>query len=379
MGRPPLPLGTHGKIRTVRLAPGSFRARARYRDYDGITRPVARVGRTKTAAENTLKEALRDRGGLERDGEITPDTKVGAVAAIWLQDLDESDRATRTKAAYRDTWSRILAPAVESLRLRDMRVSRVERVIRTIKERNGPGSAQHARAVLSGVLGLAVRHDAMDSNPMRDLTPASRKRGRERVALDEESGRELRAFVLTSEPAEKHDLRDVLDVLSGVGCRIGELLALDWPDVDDTAGTIAIHGTVIRAAGVGLRVQPHTKSDAGMRTISPPSWVMELLRRRHATSFGNWVFPSTVGTLRDPDNTRKQLRGVVKGTQWEGLHPHAFRHLVATRLDAAGLSAREIADYLGHERPSMTQDVYMARKVRGTGAGSALDGFRPSQ
>ncbi|HZE01985.1 MAG TPA: tyrosine-type recombinase/integrase [Pseudonocardiaceae bacterium] len=38
----------------------------------------------------------------------------------------------------------------------------------------------------------------------------------------------------------------------------------------------------------------------------------------------------------------------------------AFRHLVATRLDQAGLSAREIADYLGHERISMTQDVYMS-------------------
>jgi integrase len=56
---------------------------------------------------------------------------------------------------------------------------------------------------------------------------------------------------------------------------------------------------------------------------------------------------ATRGTLRDPDNTRKRLREVVAGTEWEGLHPHAFRHLVVTRLDASGLSAREIADYLG--------------------------------
>jgi integrase-like protein len=53
---------------------------------------------------------------------------------------------------------------------------------------------------------------------------------------------------------------------------------------------------------------------------------------------------------------------VVVGSAWEGLHPHAFRHLVATRLDAAGLSAREIADYFGHERISMAQDVYVSRK-----------------
>jgi integrase len=114
-----------------------------------------------------------------------------------------------------------------------------------------------------------------------------------------------------------------------------------------------------------------------MRTITPPRSVITLLRRRHANPHSRWVFPSTRGTLRDPDNTRKQLREMVAGSAWEGLHPPAFRHLVATRLDAAGLSAREIADYLGHERISMTQDVYMSRRATGANAAAALDLFGP--
>jgi hypothetical protein len=73
----------------------------------------------------------------------------------------------------------------------------------------------------------------------------------------------------------------VVDALSGFGCRIGELLALDWQTVDDASGAIAIEGTVIRVPGKGLTVQPHTKSKAGMRTVVPPVWVIELLRRRH--------------------------------------------------------------------------------------------------
>ncbi|MHC8502229.1 tyrosine-type recombinase/integrase [Pseudonocardia artemisiae] len=91
------------------------------------------------------------------------------------------------------------------------------------------------------------------------------------------------------------------------------------------------------------------------------------------------MFPSTSSNLRDPDNTRKQLREVLADTEWKGLHPHAFRHLVATRLDAAGLSAREIADYLGHERVSMTQDVYMSRKANGANAAAALNAFGPPE
>lgn len=88
-----------------------------------------------------------------------------------------------------------------------------------------------------------------------------------------------------SADAERWDLVDTVDVLSGVGSRIGELLALDWEtSIDFDAGTIRFHGTVIRVTGEGLFVQDHTKSRAGMRTIRPPSWVMEILKRRYAVS-----------------------------------------------------------------------------------------------
>jgi integrase len=296
---------------------------------------------------------------------------------VWLRELDESDRAIRTKGTYRDVWLRHLEPAVGALRLLDARVSRVDAVIRQLRERSGPGTAKHAKVVLSGVLGLAVRHDALQANPVRDLTPARTKRTVRPLVLTERSWTGLRAHLASSPTAAEHDLHDLVEVLSGVGCRIGELLALDWPRVDGDVGTIAIEGTVIRVPGQGLIVQPHTKSDAGMRTVRPPAWVIDLLRKRHADSHGPWVFPSTRGMLRDPDNTRKRLREAVAGSPWQGLHPHVFRHLVATRLDAAGLSAREIADYLGHERVSMTQDVYMSRRATGANASVALDVFGP--
>lgn len=73
---------------------------------------------------------------------------------------------------------------------------------------------------------------------------------------------------------------------------------------------------MIRVPGEWLVVQPHTKSRASMWTIRPPAWV--------------------------PDT---------------------------------GLSAREIADHLGHEKVSVTQDVYMSGRVPGVAAAVALDGF----
>jgi integrase len=91
-----------------------------------------------------------------------------------------------------------------------------------------------------------------------------------------------------------------VDALSGLGCRIGELLALDWTKIDTEAGTLSIEGTVIRVPGKGLIVQPHTKSKAGMRTIHPPEWVLDLFRRRHADALGEWIFrrPGSLCAIR---------------------------------------------------------------------------------
>ncbi|MBT2594556.1 tyrosine-type recombinase/integrase [Arthrobacter sp. ISL-72] len=52
---------------------------------------------------------------------------------------------------------------------------------------------------------------------------------------------------------------------------------------------------------------------------------------------------------------------------------HTFRKTLATLLDGQGLSARIGADQLGHAQVSMTQDVYMGRKVIHTEVADVLD------
>jgi hypothetical protein len=81
MGRPPTPVGTYGRIGFTRLANGSVRASALYRDFDGIARPGTRYGPSKAAAERALKTARRDRTATAGQG--TPDTRIRDVAKLW--------------------------------------------------------------------------------------------------------------------------------------------------------------------------------------------------------------------------------------------------------------------------------------------------------
>ncbi|MGQ0482499.1 MAG: tyrosine-type recombinase/integrase [Pseudonocardia sp.] len=50
-----------------------------------------------------------------------------------------------------------------------------------------------------------------------------------------------------------------------------------------------------------------------------------------------------------------------------------FRKTAATEMDRAGLTARQIADQLGHAKVSMTQDRYLGRRSSGKNAAAALD------
>jgi integrase len=262
-----------------------------------------------------------------------------------------------------------------------MRFSRVDRIIRDLREHSGPGTATHAKVVLSGILGLAVRHDALDSNPMRELTPSRRGKNdrKTKVNLTEESLVGPRKHLRASDDAVKADLVDLIDVLSGLGCLIGELLALDWTKVDEKAGTLAIEGTVIRVPGKGLIVQPHTKPSAGMRTITIPAWVLEILVRRYESAAGEWVFPSTKGTLRDAGNTRTRLRAVLKGMSGKGLAPARVPPAGGHPARCQGPVRPRDRGPPGPRAVSMTQDVYMARRVTGALAADAMENLAPNQ
>jgi len=86
------------------------------------------------------------------------------------------------------------------------------------------------------------------------------------------------------------------------------------------------------------------------------------------------IFPSSTGTVREASNVRNRAWKpftVRAGYDWVTFR--TFRKTVATLLDEAGLTARQIADILGHARPSMTQDVYMGRGAVSRAGAQALD------
>lgn len=412
-GRPSMPVGTYGTIRCRRAGDG-WEARARFRDFDGVTRQVRAAARTKTAAETALKERLRDRQKPSA-GTVTPDTKLGVLADLWLAEPHPWSAGTRQTYGY--AVGANIKPALAAVKVSELTVPVIDRALTVVRDKHGQGSAKTAKVCLSGMCKLAVRHGALASNPVRDTIALPRSERRKATrALTVEQTKDLTGKIRTSERARLLDMPDLVDWMLYTGCRIGEACAArdelndDGEQVLDLdAGTWEIDATLKRLTSEGLVIQRRTKTAAGWRVIAlPPAAVALVRRRRGEIRLGppGILFPAPRRKdLRDPSNTPGDIREILDSIDCDHCHrtgyvhdkagkivygrnrqpvrcklgpyswvtSHTFRKTVATRLDEAGCTPREVADQLGHSRPSMTQDFYFGRHVVNARAAKILD------
>ena len=168
MGRPPLPLGTSGKILFATLPNGRVKARVKFRDYDGRVRLVSKVGPSRAAAERALKAELTSRQAPGGVGAITSATRIGTLADAWM----EADHgwSTGTQRTYRSVINKQVKPAFGQLCIREVTPGVVSRALSAIAKSSGPGAAKTARACLSGMFALAIQDGAAAVNPVRDST-----------------------------------------------------------------------------------------------------------------------------------------------------------------------------------------------------------------
>jgi integrase len=322
-----------------------------FRDFDGIRRPVTRWGAT-AEAEARLRAALADRAGPSV-GELTPASRVSEAAVVWLSEVEASVCAAGTKSRYRAAVRGHVVPALAGLCLGELRVTIIDRALAAIRDRHGPGAARTARCALSGIGAVAVRHRALRFNPVRDTAPISYPRRPVRALTVAETV-DLVAKLRADVRAVRLDLPDFVEFLLGTGMRIGEVAAVRDQVHDLTAGTVRVEATVVRVPGAGLRIEAHTKTPASRRTLALPGNVIAMVRDRAVggrEAPDGVVFPSPRRMLRDPSNTQADLRAVLDGVGYGWVTSNNFRKTVATRLDEVGLTAREIADQLGHGPP----------------------------
>lgn len=373
MGRERLTIGTFGEVGYLDAPNGRVVARTRYRDWDGRNRLVQATGDTRKQAERALKAKLAERSLFQpAETVLSPDSPFPDLVAYWLDDLELEGRVTkRTLQLYERDMRTLVMPAFASLTLREIGVARCDQFLKQLAKQSY-NRAKHARVVLRLALGLAVRHEVLQRNPMDHVSRLHRPESTP-SALTPAEVNAVRAAITYWEvglsysgPRPDGQLGAIIEVMLGTSARIGEVLAIRRCDVDVASATpsIRIAGTIVSHRGESTLRQDHPKTAKSRRTVAIPSFTAEAVRHRLArledASPEALLFCTRGGTALTTNNVRRQLRHVLDLAGITGVTPHMFRRTVATAINEQG-GVDLAAELLGHTDPRITIQHYIRR------------------
>jgi integrase len=162
--------------------------------------------------------------------------------------------------------------------------------------------------------------------------------------------------------------RTATHLLLITGCRRGEVVGLKWSKVDWEHNQIKIDRALLYSADCGV-YEDSTKTST-TRFIKLPEETMLLLkaykkwyteqRLKNADRWQNsgYLFVQDDGKPMNPDSLTDWLAKFSKKYNLPDVHPHKFRHTMASILYFNGINSISISKRLGHAKVSTTTDIY---------------------
>ena len=217
------------------------------------------------------------------------------------------------------------------------------------------------------ILQYGVTMQAIQHNPARDvIIPRKQQNKEHKVKFF--SNQELKQFLEYLDSLDLSNYENLFDyvlykTLLASGCRIGEVLALEWSDIDLKKGIISISKTLNRYQETNT-----PKSKAGLREIDIDKATVSLLKQyKKRQQVQSWQLGRSEGIVFTPFTTkyayacllRKRLQGHFKSAGVPDISFHGFRHTHATIMLYAGIEAKDLQYRLGHSNISMTLNTYV--------------------
>lgn len=166
---------------------------------------------------------------------------------------------------------------------------------------------------------------------------------------------------------EQAVLSDKRDKMFGIilclytGLRIGELLGLEWSDIDFNKTELLVTKTCYGGQdenGKSCRITGTPKTETSKRIIPIPKQLIPHLREIKKRSTSKYVVGngSKIITVRSYQRSFELLLQKQKISH-HGFH--ALRHTFATRAIECGMDVKSLSEILGHKNPTITLKRYV--------------------
>ena len=324
------------------------------------------------------REAEKEAAKIDADYQrhLLTDGKKIRLSALAEEYLTAKDIDNTTKDGYRTLLNGRILPALGKMYVQDITPRDIQKFylsLKTEKARSGrsktgtlSGTTQlHYHRCLHAILTYAVRNSIITVNPATAVEPP-KKDTKEAAFYELEDCAKL-LDVLDRLTDLKWRLFFYLCIITG--CRPGEIIALNWSDIE---------GNVLYIRAGSKRVEGHhgavrkekTKTLKSNRKITLTEDIMQLLyqykkdQAEYRLKFGaDWpepdaIFTGELGYRLDISTPTQKFQKILNQYHLKPITLYGLRHTAASILIKQHVDPREVAARMGHSRTSTTLDIY---------------------
>lgn len=331
-------------------------------DENGLPKTKNVLTHTKAACVEKLKE-LQQSLAPPAPSQLKSKMTVKEWLDHWYQTYKKPALRPNTQMSYEQRIYGHIIPALGDIPLEKLSQNDLQQFYNNLKlhgrrkdaDRYGEGlsdsTVRGCHTTFRSALDKAVKEGLISRNPSDHCKLPSAK-AREMQVLTPE---EMQRLLIQAKEDGCFELF-LLELSSGL--RRGEILALQWDDLNPSTGELRIERQVHRVEGRLVVSQPKTKSSN--RTIILPLSVVKVLMEHQTVTDSRWMFPSPVkeDSPLDPASVRKKLQRVLDRAGCKRIRFHDLRHTFATTSLEHGMDIKTLADIIGHVSTSTTLNVY---------------------
>ena len=325
-------------------------------------------------------------------GQITANVKFEEFAEQWFEEYAKLNLRNTSYERMKQLTHRVY-PTIGHLRIDKITGRHIQQFINDLalngkSLKNGKPlsrkTAVHHLSFISDVFSYAVKMEMLSENPCRRVTvPKGEKKEKEIYTLEEVE----QLFQLLETAPLKYRTFFTLAIYSGF--RRGELLGLEWKDIDWDNNVISVRRTSNYTAEKGIYTDT-TKTKKSQRSLKFPQVVMDLLKAFKAEQedergkLGNqWIdhdrlFVKYDGRPMNNNTPYFWFHEFCEENNFRFCDIHSLRHFYASALINEGVDAAAVSGALGHSVISTTTSIYchafqQAQARAGDAIASVLD------
>jgi integrase len=323
-------------------------------------RKFVNVKGKKSEADAKLRELL---SSLDQGLPLgTGKTILSDFLEKWME-VHSSRVRERTIYGYRNVLRRYVVPCLGSKQLTLLRPSDLDGLYTQMLQRGlSPRTVLQTHRIVKKALKQAVRWNLIARNPVDLVDPPKYKR-KEMPVLD------VAQLSKLLNRASASQFGPPLYLASVTGMRRGEIVGLQWQDIDFQHMLISVNREIVFVPKQGHLVTP-PKSAESRRTIDiTHADVTKLIRHRaHQSELklkagtawqdANWVFTNEFGSHIKPNALSRAVQKFRTELGLPAVRLHDLRHTHSTLLLEAGVPLKVVQERLGHSSIAITADIY---------------------